>query len=117
MASERSRRRGMLAIRLMLGSLAAGCGPAPGEWSVGALPERVDYNFHVKPIISDRCLKCHGPDSGARKANLRLDTPDGPRTVLRGRYLRLFGASELAHRVTTDDSSEMMPPRESGLAL
>ncbi len=86
----------MLAIGLMLAPLAAGCGSSPGERSVAALPERVDYNFHVKPIISDRCLKCHGPDSAARKAGLRLDTPDGPRKVVRGRFFKLFGGSELA---------------------
>ncbi len=30
------------------------------------LPEKVDFNFHVKPILSDRCYKCHGPDDNAR---------------------------------------------------
>ena len=37
------------------------------------LPETVDYNFHIKPILSDNCYTCHGPDANKRKAGLRLD--------------------------------------------
>ena len=37
------------------------------------LPEVVDFNYHVKPILSDRCYQCHGPDEKTRKAGLRLD--------------------------------------------
>ena len=35
------------------------------------LPEVVDFNFHIRPILSDRCFHCHGPDENARKANLK----------------------------------------------
>ena len=41
-----------------------------------ALPEVVSYNFHIRPILSDRCFKCHGPDAAHREAHLRLDIPD-----------------------------------------
>jgi predicted transposase YbfD/YdcC len=41
------------------------------------LPQTVDYNLHVKPILSDRCFACHGPDKNKQQAGLRLDTPDG----------------------------------------
>ena len=37
------------------------------------LPEKVSYNFHIRPILSDKCFKCHGPDGGHREAGLRLD--------------------------------------------
>src|SRR5262245_45867942 len=38
--------------------------------------ERIDFNFQIRPILSDRCFKCHGPDEKARKAKLRLDMPE-----------------------------------------
>ena len=41
------------------------------------IPDVVDFNFHIRPIISDRCFKCHGPDANKRKAELRLDTEAG----------------------------------------
>ncbi|RMG22555.1 MAG: hypothetical protein D6730_16240, partial [Bacteroidetes bacterium] len=52
------------------------CGPKlPQEVATAyeALPEHIDFNFHVRPILSDRCYACHGPDEEAREAELRLD--------------------------------------------
>ncbi|KKL54693.1 hypothetical protein LCGC14_2262840, partial [marine sediment metagenome] len=43
------------------------------EYAQLKLPETVDYNFHIKPILSDNCYTCHGPDANKRKAGLRLD--------------------------------------------
>ena len=40
---------------------------------IESLPESIDFNYHVKPILSDRCYACHGPDAKTRKAGLRLD--------------------------------------------
>ena len=42
-----------------------------------AVPEIISYNFDVRPILSDKCYTCHGPDAEARQANLRLDTEEG----------------------------------------
>jgi hypothetical protein len=94
--------------------LLSACGPSSEDLYAGKLPDRVDFNLHVKPILSDRCFACHGPDEKARKAKLRLDTPEGARAVIRAGSLR---RSELYHRIASKDSSQMMPPRESGLAL
>lgn len=99
--------------------LAQGCG-RPGP-QVADLPDRVDYNFHVKPILSDRCFKCHGPDDAVRQAGLRLDTEDGPfatlpsgvRAVVPGWPRR----SELVRRILSDDPAVMMPAPDSHLTL
>src|SRR3982750_1980778 len=47
-----------------------------GESSKDSLPEVVSYNFHIRPILSDKCFACHGPDANKRKANFRLDIED-----------------------------------------
>jgi hypothetical protein len=39
------------------------------------MPDIVSYNFNVRPILSDKCYKCHGPDASKRQAGLRLDDP------------------------------------------
>jgi hypothetical protein len=105
-------RAGSFACGLAL--LLSSCGPSAEDLYSGTLPEHVDFNFHVKPILSDRCFVCHGPDAAARKADLRLDTEEGIRTVIRS---GLFRRGPFLHRILADDSSRVMPPRESGLAL
>ena len=107
-------RRGASLSALALSVLLGACGPSAEDLYSGEPPERVDFNFHVKPILSDRCFACHGPDANARKADLRLDTEEGARAVIRAGSLR---RSQVFHRIVTTDSSEMMPPRESGLTL
>jgi len=86
-----------------------------------SLPDQVDFNFHIKPILADRCYKCHGPDEKARKAGLRLDqkqglfgkTKKGNRIIAPGRP----GSSELVNHIISSDPEFMMPPPESNLAL
>ncbi len=67
--------------------------------------EPPDFNRDVRPILSARCFKCHGPDEASRKAKLRLDTPDGAKHVL-GKPEK----SEFLLRIFSDDDSEIMPP-------
>ncbi|MBN8824844.1 MULTISPECIES: DUF1553 domain-containing protein [unclassified Spirosoma] len=86
------------------------------------LPEKVDYNLHVKPILSDRCFACHGPDKAKQQAGLRLDTPEGAYEALQktGHTAIVPGnlaKSELAHRILSTDPEEMMPTPKSNLSL
>lgn len=87
------------------------------------LPEQISYNFNVRPILSDKCFKCHGPDAAKRAAGLRLDIPDSafaPLRETRGAFALVPGkpeASELFKRISSTDSSFQMPPPESHLGL
>ena len=85
------------------------------------LPAKVDYNFHVKPILSDRCFACHGPDEAKRGAGLRLDTEEGMYAPLEsGGYAIVKGKphrSKLIERIHQEDPELRMPPPESNLHL
>src|SRR6266542_249565 len=88
---------------------AAGCSPtAPPATGV---PDVVDFNFHVRPILSDRCFKCHGPDDRTRKAGLRFDTRDGLFTRLPSGHTPVVPGStrrsELVRRVLSTDPAVM----------
>ncbi|MEO1011638.1 MAG: DUF1553 domain-containing protein [Bacteroidota bacterium] len=111
-------------IRLGLVILAASCTsdvPKDIENAYGQLPEIVDFNFHVKPILSDRCFACHGPDANTRKARLRLDLeqeafsrlPTGNHAFVSGKP----GKSESVIRMLSNDPELVMPPPESHLSL
>ena len=88
-----------------------------------AIPEVVDFNYHVRPILSDRCFKCHGPDAKARKAGLRLDTEEGAFAALKDdptHHILVPGdplQSAMYARIITTDTAEVMPPPSSNLSL
>ena len=87
------------------------------------IPEKISFSLHVKPILSDRCYSCHGPDAEGRVTNLRFDTAEGIRAKLtesrRSRAVRggSPGRSEMVHRILSDDPEYRMPPPESNLSL
>jgi hypothetical protein len=87
------------------------------------LPEVVDYNFHIKPILSDNCYTCHGPDANKRKAGLRLDLEQAALSELPenpGKYAIVAGRpgnSLLYRHVVSDDPKQLMPPPDSQLSL
>jgi hypothetical protein len=80
----------------------------------------VDFNRQIRPLLSDNCYLCHGPDAENREADLRLDTLDGATSDLGG-YAALApgdaGQSELITRLTSEDPDERMPPADSGKEL
>lgn len=88
-----------------------------------ALPDVVDYNFHIKPIISDRCFKCHGPDKSKQESELGLHDESGLFKALKddpSRHVIVPGKpeeSELYRRITSTDPDEVMPTPESNLSL
>jgi hypothetical protein len=80
----------------------------------------VEFNRDVRPILAASCFRCHGPDKARRKAELRLDTEEGARADHDGRSAVVPGdpdASEMLHRLTTEEPEERMPPAESGLTV
>jgi hypothetical protein len=80
----------------------------------------VDFNRDVRPILSDKCLRCHGPDAAAREADLRLDTQASATSVRDGRAAivpRSAENSEMIRRVTSTDEADRMPPPTSGVSL
>ena len=77
----------------------------------------VDFNRDIRPILSENCYQCHGPDANKRKAELRLDTREGLfRTARRSRDLvpGKPDESELFERIASDDDEIRMPPAEAG---
>ncbi|WP_276165306.1 PSD1 and planctomycete cytochrome C domain-containing protein [Zobellia alginiliquefaciens] len=87
------------------------------------LPETVDYNFHIKPILSDNCYTCHGPDANKRKAGLRLDIEEAAFSELKEKpghfpiVSKNLKKSEVYKVIVSDDDDILMPPVDSQLAL
>ena len=86
-----------------------------------AVTSRVDFTRQIRPLLSDRCFRCHGPDASRRKAKLRLDVREGAFKKLDAGWAVVKpgdpSKSELVRRITTDDTDDMMPPPEAKLSL
>lgn len=99
------------------GMLLAACAAA---YCRGEAPREIEFNRDIRPILSDNCFQCHGPDSKARQGELRLDREedavaarkDGP-AIVRGKPAE----SELVRRITHADGTQRMPPADSGKKL
>jgi hypothetical protein len=84
------------------------------------LPDTVDFSRDIRPLLSDACFQCHGPDKAARKADLRLDLESEAKADLGGYRGIVPGdanASEAYKRMITHDEDDLMPPHESGKSL
>ncbi|QPH39185.1 PSD1 and planctomycete cytochrome C domain-containing protein [Pedobacter endophyticus] len=97
------------------------CNWAGSEATEEKMPDQVSYNFHVRPILSDKCFACHGPDANKREAGLRLDIEEEAYKALKenpsAHAIVPFKpeASAVFLRITTTDSSQLMPPKSSNL--
>ena len=108
------------AITPLLALLAFACGGISAADTKTAVAPRIEFNRDVRPILSDKCFKCHGPDAKARKAELRLDLReaaladhDGARPIVPHEADK----SEVVRRIETDDADDVMPPKKSNLHL
>jgi len=79
--------------------------PEQVQNEVARLPDNIDYNNHIKPILSDRCYACHGPDANKREADLRLDIAG------------YDNHNEIISRILHADPAAVMPPPDSKLTL
>ena len=82
---------------------------------------KVDFNRDIRPILSENCYKCHGPDDGARKANLRFDKQGEALKPAKSGLIPISAGvpekSEMVARITTSDLQKHMPPAQSGKKL
>lgn len=107
----------------LLGLLACGPSlPSAVENELAQLPAQLDYNFHIKPILSDRCFSCHGPDANHQEAELRLDNAKDATAPLASGAGRAIvpgspGKSILLERILSHDPEQKMPPPSSNLSL
>ena len=93
---------------------------APGLSSLAA--EKLQFNRDIRPLLSDRCFKCHGPDKAARKASLRLDLPEEAYAERKKSHLPAVkpgnpDQSLVCRKIFASDPDDLMPPPESHLAL
>lgn len=80
----------------------------------------IDFARDIRPLLSNACFQCHGPDEESREADLRLDTAEGAYRDLGGYQAikpHAADASALVARITTTDADERMPPPDSALKL
>ncbi|MBX3255271.1 MAG: DUF1549 domain-containing protein [Chitinophagaceae bacterium] len=120
----------LLSLLLLLGVLLVGIYGFSGKLALPAevtqamsnLPDKLDYNIHVKKILSDKCFSCHGPDSKKQKADLRLDIAEAAYTKQTESGLRAIrpgsiSKSEVTHRILSTDAEYRMPTPASHLTL
>lgn len=112
-------------VVLLLLTIWQGCSVSDGGERTGIVLNKgkVDFNFHVKPILSDKCFACHGPDEKKRQAEFRLDTEEGAFKALKSdsnHFAIVKGNPEssfMIKRIFSEDPLFRMPPVESNLVL
>jgi hypothetical protein len=96
------------------------CLAGGGALSAADKSSAVLFNRDIRPILSDKCFNCHGPDKNNRKAKLRLDTQEGAYAERSGKFPVVPGKpdeSEVIRRITTKDHDDLMPPAEANKTL
>src|ERR1700722_16011886 len=87
-------------------------------WPCAAYAQEVEFNRDIRPILSDKCFTCHGPDAGNRKTKLRFDMESGAKIELSGGRVSIVpedpSGSEVYRRISTDNQAIRMPPAYAG---
>ena len=97
--------------------LSVACLLLLGQLSLAA---KLDFNRDVRPILSDKCFKCHGPDDKNQKSKLRLDSFENATKDYDGVFALVPGKlkeSEIHWRIRSDEADEVMPPPKAKLPL
>ena len=101
--------------------LSAGVYTQPDLPPVDPADDPVDFSRDVRPILSEHCFQCHGPDPNTREAELRLDTPEGAFAALSGGGHAIvpgeLDESELIYRIDPEFEFDQMPPDSFGKPL
>ena len=86
--------------------------------SARAADRKIEFNRDVRPILSNNCYLCHGPDQKQLQAGLRLDKRDSATGKLESGHTAIvpndISAGELVKRITSANPDEQMPPKASG---
>jgi len=114
-----------IVLMLICAAVWQGCSDKKAEKETGLSLRKgkIDFNYHVKPILSDKCFACHGPDVKKRQAEFRLDTEEGAFKALKSNpshFAIVKGKPDeslLVQRIFSEDPLFHMPPQESNLVL
>lgn len=105
----------MSAIRWFLLTLVTPAAAVAAD-APASVPEKIEFNRDVRPILSDKCFLCHGPDAGTRKGKLRLDVRED--ALARNAFVPGKPAeSEMLVRILSNEGDEVMPPPETHKAV
>ena len=92
-----------------------------GFLTVDAADRKIEFNRDVRPILSNNCFQCHGPDKNQLQAGLRLDKPEAATAKLESGQTAIvpkdLAASALVARIVTADPNQKMPPHDSGKSM
>lgn len=114
------RRAALGLISLATTGLISGEHPSQASPSERSDNQTVEFNRDIRPILSDNCFACHGPDASKRKSKLRFDSEEGAFIDLGGYRAIVPGRveeSEIYRRITAELDAERMPPVSSGRIL
>src|SRR5580700_3461976 len=109
-----------LVLVLTFSMLLPATGAALAAGAGSKLPDKIEFNRDIRPILSDNCYACHGPDKNKRKADLRLDSKEGIFSQIADHTTVVPGhpeQSELFRRITETDPEDRMPDPKSNKRL